>query len=206
MHNRGRNKSKLVLFACVPTQEQVLLVCAEYSSARRCATCVCAKFNSARTCCALYVCWIQQCKKDLVTIFILLIWKWKIFILSKPALHRCSCQGYNKNEFSKRMNIMLELISARPFGVGWGPSRASETTGPLVYLQYQYAAVYMTLHYMLRERKKNNAACWHSTSMPARLRAWDPPPVRVVNMPVPARAAGKQAASKAKPVIKAATA
>jgi len=52
------------------------------------------------------------------------------------------------------MNIMLELISARPFGVGWGPSRASETTGPLVYLQYQYAAVYMTLHYMLRERKK----------------------------------------------------
>jgi len=179
MHNRGRNKSKLVLFACVPTQEQVLLVCAEYSSARRCATCVCAKFNSARTCCALYVCWIQQCKKDLVTIFILLIWKWKIFILSKPALHRCSCQGYNKNEFSKRMNIMLELISARP----------------------------LYLHYMLRERKKkNNAACWHSTSMPARLRAWDPPPVRVVNMPVPARAAGKQAASKAKPVIKAATA
>jgi len=55
MHNRGRNKSKLVLFACVPTQEQVLLVCTEYSSARRCATCVCAKFNSARTCCA-FVC------------------------------------------------------------------------------------------------------------------------------------------------------
>jgi len=33
-----------------------------------------------------------------------------------------------------------------------------------------------------------------------------PLPVRVVNMPVPARAAGKQASSKAKPVIKAATA
>jgi len=193
MHNRGRNKSKLVLFACVPTQEQVLLVCAEYSSARRCATCVCAKFNSARTCCALYVCWIQQCKKDLVTIFILLIWKWKIFILSKLALHRCSCQGYNKNEFSKRMNIMLELISARPFGVGWGPSRAS-------------ALHDAALHAPWTGKKKNNAACWHSTSMPARLRAWDPPPVRVVNMPVPARAAGKQAASKAKPVIKAATA
>jgi len=57
------------------------------------------------------------------------------------------------------MNIMLELISARPFGVGWGPSRASETTGPLVYLQYQYAAVYMTLHYMLRERKKKQQRC-----------------------------------------------
>ena len=54
---------------------------------------------------------------------------------------------------------MLELISARPFGVGWGPSRASETTGPLVYLQYQYAAVYMTLHYMLRERKKKQQRC-----------------------------------------------